>query len=88
MTSGPTVGNLKYCPDCGRWKPRTEFYKNAANRDGLHTYCKRCQDERTKPYNRIRERARRRAHLRLAEKYPDDFRRFYEEELTRARSEQ
>ena len=32
----------KKCPGCGQVKPRAEFWRNAANKDGLHVYCKPC----------------------------------------------
>ena len=36
---------LKKCAKCGNEYPATEFYKNNKNKDGLQSYCKRCQAE-------------------------------------------
>lgn len=33
----------KRCPDCGIEKPRTGFYRDRSNLDGLAGYCKTCQ---------------------------------------------
>lgn len=35
--------NLKRCPKCGQFKPRTEFYRNRSRYDGLHAECKACE---------------------------------------------
>ena len=32
----------KWCPQCQRYLPRDEFYRNAAQSDGLAPYCKVC----------------------------------------------
>ena len=32
----------KFCPGCKQWFPRSNFYKNAARRDGLKPHCKAC----------------------------------------------
>jgi hypothetical protein len=42
----------KRCRRCDRVKPAAEFYRDRANRDGLNSYCKRCN-------NRLHERSRR-----------------------------
>jgi len=34
--------NWKRCPRCETWKPRTDYYRNAARDDGLKPYCKPC----------------------------------------------
>lgn len=36
---GPT---LKRCPHCKQNKPRTEYYKDKSEKDGLRAYCKPC----------------------------------------------
>lgn len=33
---------MKTCTKCSEVKPKTEFYKHAGTRDGLHNYCKVC----------------------------------------------
>lgn len=33
---------FKTCPKCGEEKARSEFHKDRAHRDGLHSYCKTC----------------------------------------------
>ena len=35
----------KKCPRCNRILPKSNFYKNSARRDGLSTYCKKCERE-------------------------------------------
>lgn len=35
---------LKKCSKCGNKKDRIEFSKNAAAKDGLHYWCKKCQN--------------------------------------------
>lgn len=35
----------KKCAKCGNEYPVTEFYKNNKHKDGLQSYCKRCQNE-------------------------------------------
>lgn len=47
ITKPGTVKNnkdiLKHCKKCGENKPKTEFYKNKAMKDGLGFYCKECE---------------------------------------------
>ena len=38
---------MKRCPRCERRKPLSDFHRNAARRDGVHTYCKACNAEIT-----------------------------------------
>ena len=40
----------KTCRACGTDKPVSEFPTNNRNRDGLHSYCKVCQQAKTKEY--------------------------------------
>jgi hypothetical protein len=59
LNSGPVMAKKpepeyvteKPCPRCDTVKPREQFYRNAANKDGLSGYCKVCQAEmdRAKP---------------------------------------
>jgi hypothetical protein len=42
----------KSCSSCGETKSVDEFSKNAKNKDGLYTYCKKCASEK---YRRWRE---------------------------------
>src|SRR5260221_9222000 len=35
----------KWCPRCQQYLPRDEFYRNAAQSDGLAPYCKVCWRE-------------------------------------------
>ena len=39
----------KYCPACSEWKPRSDYYRNAARYDGLKQYCKPCFSEKDRP---------------------------------------
>ena len=38
----------KYCPGCGEWYPRSDFFKNSARSDGLAPHCKDCKNYQTK----------------------------------------
>lgn len=42
----------KYCPRCDTVHARTAFYKDSNNKDGLAGYCKVCQDNRSKAWQR------------------------------------
>jgi hypothetical protein len=42
----PEEENRKRCPDCGAVKPLTDFPRNKNAKDGRHTYCKPCHNER------------------------------------------
>ena len=37
---------MKFCPSCRENKLNSEFYKNLRNRDGLRTYCKKCNNKK------------------------------------------
>ena len=36
---------MKRCPDCGIYKPLTEFHRSALRRDGRQSICKECRAE-------------------------------------------
>jgi hypothetical protein len=42
------MGRVKRCPDCGEWKPESEFPRNKNYKDGRHPYCKPCHNARGK----------------------------------------
>lgn len=42
----------KTCKICNINKPSDEFYKNKANKDGLHSYCKKCLSKKSYKYNK------------------------------------
>jgi hypothetical protein len=48
VTPRPYDDGMKRCPDCGEWKPRDEFPRNKATRDGFAAYCKPCHNARGK----------------------------------------
>ena len=59
--SGVYRENMKKCTRCLEDKPKSEFYKNAAKKDGLDIYCRQCQGQMSKEYyvmNREREKKR------------------------------
>ena len=62
----------KWCPQCQQYLPRDEFYRNAAQSDGLAPYCKPCWRE----FCRVR-------HARLREGMQDKRRRQPKEETKR-----
>lgn len=41
-TAAGVPTDWKWCPSCERWKPRTEYHRNAARDDGLKPHCKPC----------------------------------------------
>lgn len=43
---------MKRCRKCGETKPRSEFHKNRAHKDGLQSYCKPCQMEAVNVWRR------------------------------------
>lgn len=45
-----TLQNVKTCPKCQADKPHDDFYRDKYYNDGLSTYCKACERERTKQY--------------------------------------
>lgn len=47
--------NLKRCSNCKWFKPRTEFHKHACTRDGLTSWCKKCQLDSAPTVRRRRE---------------------------------
>jgi len=54
----------KFCSRCldsvGEYRPVSEFYANASSNDGLSSWCKVCQKEYNKSYQkRVRVKARR-----------------------------
>lgn len=40
---------MRTCPSCRESLPLSAFHKSARNRDGVQTYCKRCQRENANP---------------------------------------
>lgn len=40
----------KRCPRCGETKPTSEFHRNRSKADGLHDWCKPCQNAAVKGY--------------------------------------
>ena len=39
---------MKRCPDCREWKALEEFPRNRRSRDGHHSYCKTCNNARSR----------------------------------------
>ena len=42
---------MKQCAKCMEWKDESEFHKNKRNKDGLHSYCKKCNSLKAKEFN-------------------------------------
>lgn len=42
----------KICPSCNELKPRSAFYAKSSTLDGMTTYCRSCDDHRTKAHSR------------------------------------
>lgn len=52
-------GASKQCPCCRQVKPFSDYYRAAAQKDGLYCYCKPCQNKKGREYNeRNRDKAR------------------------------
>lgn len=43
-----TIIKLKKCQGCGTYLNITEFYPHKGHKDGLQSYCKKCQKRRGK----------------------------------------
>lgn len=43
---------LQHCRACGQTKSSEEFPRNRMNKDGLHSYCKPCQNAKCAQYQR------------------------------------
>lgn len=39
----PTIEGLKFCKKCGKYKPISEFYRNASLKDNHENQCKECR---------------------------------------------
>lgn len=54
---------LKKCPDCGEYKPISEFHKDRFRKDGLRVYCKECsnrqkREEASRPEQKLKKKIR------------------------------
>jgi hypothetical protein len=49
---------IKRCACCGETLPTTMFYRSKLNKDGLHSYCKKCMCAKTKAYYNARAEQR------------------------------
>lgn len=49
-----TVADVKRCPRCEKYIPRSMFWRDTTRPDGLHSYCKPC--------HKVYESTRRRKH--------------------------
>lgn len=43
---------MKICARCHKQKPLSEFHKNSRTKDGLHSYCKKCNAFKAKQYQK------------------------------------
>lgn len=48
----------KRCAACGEHKPLTEFHKTAKGKDGLHSYCKRCNIAKSGAWQKANQQKR------------------------------
>jgi len=39
---------MKRCADCKQWKPNEQFPRNRNSKDGRHSYCKECNNARSR----------------------------------------
>ncbi len=50
------MAKMKRCTNCKQRKDKNEFHKNAKARDGLTSWCKKCQNEyERKCYRKVRK---------------------------------
>ena len=53
---------MKYCPDCGRDKPLSEFGRDIQKSDGLRVYCRTCVNTEQRLYDQSDAGRKYRAH--------------------------
>ena len=81
--SGVDGKNMKKCARCLEDKPKSEFYKNAAKKDGLTLYCRQCKSQMSKEYYVTnKERVKKNA-AAWKEKNPDKIKEHAERERSR-----
>lgn len=44
-------GSVKLCNKCGEVKPLSEFHRKTGRKDGRSSTCKRCVNDRVRPYD-------------------------------------
>lgn len=42
------IPGMKWCPDCGEWRPYSYFGADTRNRDKHRTYCRECENARNR----------------------------------------
>jgi protein-arginine kinase activator protein McsA len=45
---------MKECSKCHQFLPNSEFYKDTSKKDGLRSYCRKCQREHNREYRKSR----------------------------------
>jgi 5-methylcytosine-specific restriction endonuclease McrA len=66
--------DMKRCSKCKTWKSKVEFYKNASNKDGLHSRCKQCYNEDNSKYREENAEKVRERHRKYREENPEKVR--------------
>jgi len=77
---------MKQCTKCKETKPRSEFYKRKQNRDGLRSWCKRCEIDAVGCYQKTEAGKAIQHCYNVSEKGRAKFRRFEKTPKARARA--
>ena len=77
---------LKYCPKCGKLKPRSDYYKDCTRKDGLRPYCISClkkyrndNKERITEYNKMYRDTHKEKIQKHREEHRDDAKKYYQD---------
>ena len=60
---------MKKCTKCLKTKSAIEFHKNSKSKDGLHTYCKQCNNERASKNHKKLYRKNPQKYLKISKEF-------------------
>jgi hypothetical protein len=73
----------KKCTKCKAWKSKSEFRKHASSKDGLHSWCKQCNNEYNRKWNDTNKEYHREYQRKWNEANPDKMRSHNQAHLAR-----
>ena len=77
---------MKQCTKCEQWKSRNEFYRRKQNKDGLRSWCKRCEIDAVGQYQKTEAGKAVQRRFNRSEKGKARFHRFERTPKARARA--